>query len=910
MLRASFRKLTGFAPPFSRRGRRPRRTAGFRPRIDCLEDRTLLDAVHWLNPAGGNWSTASNWDAGHVPGPADDAIIDIATTGPVTHSTGNDRITSLASTAAFMLSGGTLDVSGTVQVSNTFTLSSGTLADATVVAGTTLVATSGTLDRVTLHGGLDLTSVSGAQVTVSGGLTLNGTLAVGNAAGTTNGSVVFVGSQTVGGRGDILFGGSPSNALRIANSVPATVTLGPGLTVHGKSGALAFSISNMPAGYANEGAIVADVPGGMLSVNFSIGGGSGSNSGTLAARGGTLAVATGTWTHSGTLQAVNGGILSANTPTNFTNGTLTGGSWQVFADSTLRVTLPSGVVTNAADILLDGPGSNFYRDTGTTNALANFAVNAGGFTLRNGRNFTTAGDFTNAGTLTVGAGSTLAVTGNLTNFDGTTLNGGTYLLGGTLQFPGAAVQINAATLVLDGPAAQVVDPSGNDGLAPLTLNASAGSLTVQNGRTVTTTGDFTNLGTLTVGAGSAFVVSGSLTNFDGTTLAGGTYLLGGTFQFTGAAVQANAATLVLDGPAAQVLDETGADGLVSLAANTGVLILRNGRGLATSGDFTNSGMLTLGAGSTLFVGGSFAQTDGLTDLQGGSLDAAVRVDLNGGTFRKSAGFDTVTITAAFNNNAAVEVLSGTLSLAGGGGSNGGFSVAAGAVLDFTGGAYTLDASSGVSGAGAVRFEAGGVEVAGAYDVGDTAVVGGTVNFFGGAATGTFHNDGGAVLIGPAGALTVAGSYIQTAGSLTLAGGTLTAGGLVDLQGGVLAGAGTVNASVVNAAQINVGGAGATGLLSINGDYTQTDAGILNLELDTPEAFDQLAISGLATLNGILNVTPLDGFFTSEGDRFAVLTFGSRTGDFGSVNLPDLGDALSLDPQYDDTSLTLVTTARS
>jgi hypothetical protein len=130
------------------------------------------------------------------------------------------------------------------------------------------------------------------------------------------------------------------------------------------------------------------------------------------------------------------------------------------------------------------------------------------------------------------AGATLNLTGPFSNFTGTTLAGGAYLIGGTFQFAGANIVTNAAFLDLDG-AGQILDGSGNDGLAHFAINDAAGTFIVSNGRNFTA-GDFSNNGTLTIGAGSIFTVSGNLTNFAGTTLTGGTYVIGGTFAFTGA----------------------------------------------------------------------------------------------------------------------------------------------------------------------------------------------------------------------------------------------------------------------------------------------------------------------------------------------------------------------------------------
>jgi hypothetical protein len=51
---------------------------------------------------------------------------------------------------------------------------------------------------------------------------------------------------------------------------------------------------------------------------------------------------------------------------------------------------------------------------------------------------------------------------------------------------------------------------------------------------------------------------------------------------------------------------------------------------------------------------------------------------------------------------------------------------------------------------------------------------------------------------------------------------------------------------------------------------------------------------------------INGYSRGAGDRFQVLTFAGRNGDFAACDLPDLGGSLFLDPAYDSTSLTLIT----
>jgi hypothetical protein len=163
---------------------------------------------------------------------------------------------------------------------------------------------------------------------------------------------------------------------------------------------------------------------------------------------------------------------------------------------------------------------------------------------------------------------------------------------------------------------------------------------------------------------------------------------------------------------------------------------------------------------------------------------------------------------------------------------------------------------------------------------------------------------GTVLIGPGDGLLVGGNYTQAAGSTRLNSGLLTATGLVDLEGGVLGGTGTVYANVLNNAEVDVGQPGSPGALTIVGDYTQTPGGVLVVEIGGPNAgtdFDQFAVTGQATLDGTLTVNLINGFVPNSGDSFQVLTFGSGTGVFATVD----GDGPLFTPSYDPMDVTLV-----
>src|SRR5262249_49923424 len=136
-------------------------------------------------------------------------------------------------------------------------------------------------------------------------------------------------------------------------------------------------------------------------------------------------------------------------------------------------------------------------------------------------------------------------------------------------------------------------------------------------------------------------------------------------------------------------------------------------------------------------------------------------------------------------------------------------------------------------------------------------------------TGAFSNLGD-VTVGSGSRFTTSGAYTQLLGSTTLEGGQLTAATGVNLLGGVLSGSGTVNGNVRNGGVVSPGGEGAAGILTINGDYTQMADGTLDLDIGGLAAgseYDQLQVSGLAALDGALNVSLINGFFAQEGDSF-------------------------------------------
>ena len=71
-------------------------------------------------------------------------------------------------------------------------------------------------------------------------------------------------------------------------------------------------------------------------------------------------------------------------------------------------------------------------------------------------------------------------------------------------------------------------------------------------------------------------------------------------------------------------------------------------------------------------------------------------------------------------------------------------------------------------------------------------------------------------------------------------------------------------------------------------------------------YDQLEISGLATLNGTLDLSYLDGFTPSAGESFYLLN-GQTTGSFVSLNLAPLPPGLNWDTSALDSQGTITVT---
>jgi len=545
----------------------------------------------------------------------------------------------------------------------------------------------------------------------------------------------------------------------------------------------------------------------------------------------------------GSLTITNNGTLDANvtgenlviapgsggfTNYNGTTNTLTGGTYIANGGNLTFAGSATGITTLSANVIEEN-GGQIIDTNGNINALAKLTSITSSGSLTTDVNFTDPGAFSNAGSLTILKGSSFTV-GSLSQISSGTLTAGTYVLDANLNLSGATQSIttNAANLTLAG--GTIENANNTNALAALATNS--GSLTLANDATFTTKSNFSNTGTLTVGKGSTFTVNGTLAQVSGSTLASGTFVLGGNLTLaSGVSITTNATSLTLEGG---TIESGSSNALANLASNTGNLTLANSGNFTTGASkFTNTGALTINSGST------FTVTNTLGNLSSGTL--------SGGTYTIGGTLQMASSNGGIVTNAANLTLTGKTAKILDGTAN------ALAGFDNNTGSLTLAGDAALTTAASNFSNSGTVDVA----TGSTLTIGGTTN-----------------------------SYNQTAGKTTVDG-TLT--GAVNLTGGTIQGAGTLKGNVSvggtgTTPTLNVGNSGLAGLLKITGTYTQLSTGTLNVAiggLTSGTQYSKLTISGAASLSGKLTVNMINGFVPAVGKTFTILSAKSITGTFST-----------------------------
>jgi fibronectin-binding autotransporter adhesin len=797
--------------------------------------------------------------------------------------------------------------------------------------------TGGTLN--TLGTGINVGSMIAQNSAILNGVTNDGTIRIpNNTAAQLAGTVTNNGSIQVNSGGNNTF-------LRINGNT----------TLNGKG---TISLSNNAANYMDgaAGTEVLTNNGNTIQGSGTLGNGSLGlvNNGTVLANQSTplyIRPNSSGFTNNGTV-AVNAGSLLNITAGPFTNfnsatGTLTGGTYNV--TGTLQFD-NANILTNAANITLTGAGSQIGSHT-SANALANFAVNAAGgrFTLGAGRNFTTGGNFTNNGTLTVAAGDTFKVSGNLANFAGSALTGGTYNIAGTLQFgaPGSSLSTNAAALTLSGTGAKLLDLAGNNLLSLFNTNAAGGSFMLYGGGSFTTSGAFTNAGSIDLEKAGLLTVSGNLTN-SGTVATNNLNLLGGanrlsvtgtltnnsganviigannnTSDRAGVGVLANAGTVTVGAGAVLNLTKAAAN------SNTGTIALGGTLNLWARSALSGNGTVNLTNGLIAGVGSALTFSSGNTIAGSGTI-SNLGITNNGVLFANQAAPLLILPTAAgLNNKGTLAVNAGSTMQIG--------TSAGGALVNFagntlTGGIYSI--------AGTLQFGAPGTTlITNAARLTLTGTGARLIDFAGNdilagfktnAATGNFRLASGASLTTTGGdfinaglftiaknsIFTVGGSsfnFTQTSGTTTVDGYLASAGaGTLHLNGGSLFGTGSLFYSVVDAATLSPGDTTTTpGVLTVTRTYAQSAAGALDISIGGAApgtGYDRLSVTKGATLSGTLNVHLINGFVPAIGSTFDILNASSVSGVFSTVNGLAINGSEHFEVSYDGNHVSLIVVA--
>ncbi|MFO0969304.1 MAG: LamG-like jellyroll fold domain-containing protein [Gemmataceae bacterium] len=870
----------------------------------------VTGSVFWDGGAGTfNWNDAANWSGDLLPGVNDNVVIPDLPGTPTITSTGTVSVRSLIANEKVAITSGSITVAQPSAFAAGLDLSGGTL---------------------TANGAL---SVTGLNFT-GGTLTANAAVTLQGASAWTGGTMG--GSATVTNAGTLSISSASNKILGVTFSNTGTVTEATAITINST--------------ITNQSGALWNATGDFTFLN-GVGGGTFNNIGTFRKSAGTGITAFGDSTNVISFNN-QGGTVDVQTGTlNVRGGTSTGGTYTVSNSAVIAV-----VAGQTFTGTHTGTGAGQFNVTGS----GGISVGAAGATL----NFVS-GMLTFVGTGLGTPGNTLTNSGFI-KLDATLAAialGGTLTNNGTITQTGANnVRGSSATINNQSGALYNLTSDGGFGTIAGVFNINnAGTFRKSAGTGTSAVGDASNVVNFNNQGGTIDVQTGTL-NLRGGTSTGGAYtvsnsaVLGltttqiwtGTHTGTGAgrvnlsggitagAVATDTVTLNF---ASNLLHLTGGWGGPGTIANNGFMTIDGG--FNVGGTLNNAGTVTHATGT---IGLSSAtinnQATGIWDLTGDggfSNFAGTNAINNAGTFRKSGGTGTSTVSTLSNTN-TVSVTSGTLSFSAVSqiSSNtlnaGVWNVGAGATLGLPGTINTIAAGVSVTltGVGAslpnlasnLNTNNGSFTVTGGASFTRAASVVNagtlTVGTGGGVVTTngvSMSGAGAAVTIASGGTLAIAGTtntYSTTGGTTTVNGtlsntGSTSAGAVLINTGGTLVGTGTVQGNLTVNGTLNPGAIGTAGTLSVTGNYTQ--GGTLSIDMlgASPGQYDVLAVSGSVTFNGGSRLVSqlLGGFSLGGGSAFQVLTFGSRPGstDFTSKILESPANRY-LDPAYSSGALTL------
>jgi uncharacterized repeat protein (TIGR01451 family) len=776
---------------------------------------TVSSIVHWINAAGGNWNTGTNWSTGLVPSAADNVAIDTAGTYTVNLDVNPSFIS--------------LIVGGGATGTQTLDLGSG---HTTNFPNASTIASSGvlTFSNGTLAGG--------------GGLTVNGTM---NWSGDSEiQTAVAIGagaSMNISGTGTRNVNGGTLNNFGTVNwSGGNNISVYNSGVINNRTGGL-FSLTNDQLIYQS----------------CCTAGQAFSNDGTFrkTVASGTTTVLTNGFNNTGTVD-IQSGIFnpsSGGTSSGIFNATATG----TFLFSSSTYNLGTGAT-------LTGSG-NFQINSGQLNVSAagvtvqHMTMSGGNLNINSGASITTTASgvvdwnadatLSGAGTLGVSTNGTLNVSGSGTRYIG----GGALNNNGTINWSGFNNISVYDSGVINNLATGVFSVTNDQQIyahccaaGQAFNNVGTFRKTIATGTTTIQSNGFNNSGTADIQSGIFNPSSGGTSSGIFNATASGTFLFSSnTYNLaTGATLtgsgnfQINSGQLNVSSPGVSVDHMTMSGGNLNINA-TGAVSTSTSGVIDWNADATLSGAgaLTISSGGTLnitgsgtrYIGAGTLNNNGTVNWSGANnisvYDSGVINNLgtglfhvkndqqiyrhccaagqafnNVGTFRKTIATGTTTIqSTAFDNSGIVDIQTGTFNPTSGGTSTSVFNALAAGTILFTNTTYTLGGGATLTGNGNFQINSGTLLVnATGVSVDHMTMNGGTLNV------------AGSVSSSPSGVVDwSADATLTGAGSLTIAsGGTMniTGFGTRYIDGGTLNNSGTVdwsganNISVYNSGVIN------------------------------------------------------------------------------------------------------------
>lgn len=792
----------------------------------------------------------------------------------------------------------------------------------------------------------------GASTNFSGRLTLtNGfmivpfqsTLSVGSAVNAPGALIVSTGAKLIGNP-NLQLGDLANGSLTVQNNgdiLTEAAYLGFRAGVTGTA-----TIAGAGSSLVTNQIIVGNLGSGAL--NLSAGGRVESVAGTLAVDApvtATVAIdgVNSRWTNSGSLTVGTFGQAALDVTAGGemqNNGASTNVAVASGSSGDIRVDGANSRWTNAGVLTLGGAGTATLSvtagglATSTKAILGDMAAGAGAATVSgagsqwNLSDRLTIGD-DGVGSLTIQAGGSVTGTDALLGF-GVNSTGSATVTGPGATWTNSGV-INVgfsskpASLVISS-GAHVQSGQSNLGVS----NVSHGSAALANPGTSWTCGFFNvglgGRGDLSIESGAVFSTTGAaIAAISGSSGSATLTDAGSSWTNTGDFSVGDGGTGLLNVSADAILTSAGdftvgGSGNGTLNVTTGGQLLNTVRGIvgdAASGVATVSGAnsqwnmsnrLTVGNGGdgtlNVLAGGRVSDSESLVGL-GANSHAAVNVSGAGSMWSTAGilnlGFSTNLASVAVSAGGHVD--SGSCNVGIGAGSHGAVTVTGGGSSWSSGplsvglggdGQLSISSGGGVSSSSAVISAASGstgqATVAGA---GSQWTIAGNLGVGGDAVRG-----GLAMLRIQPGAVVAVGQTLNifTDSSVRLEGGTLDAQ-TITLQPVAFFQwtSGTLHFGTFNGNLSNVAGTLAPGhspgAANIVGNYAQSASAALQIEIAglAPGAqFDRVDVTGLANLNGALNVTLLNNFIPSIGNSFEILrAVGGLSGSFSSINLPDL-----------------------